>query len=95
MPDTHYTWTTYTGFAASIGLWTTVLLWLITRCVWVSVFIVGVFLGMHLLRNLVLSDEVRRLQARVADLQVKLEISQMKRRRRRGKTPHQPPHTHI
>ena len=79
MLDSHYTWTTYTGFAASIGLWTTVLLWLITRCVWVSVFILGVFLGMHLLRNLVLSDEVRRLQARVADLQ--LEMSQMMRRR--------------
>ncbi len=80
MTDTHYNWTTYTGFAASIGLWTTALLWLVTRCVWVSVFILGACLGIYLLQNWMLSDEVRQLETRVAELQA--EMSQMKGRRR-------------
>jgi hypothetical protein len=69
-------WFTHFSIATCFGVWTTALLWLVTRSAWVSVFILGACLGIYLLQSWILVDEVRELQDEARRLRARVEVLQ-------------------
>lgn len=57
------------GFGACFGVWTTSVLYFLTRNVWASVFVLGVCLGVYVLRSWALFEEVMALRGDVAELE--------------------------
>ena len=56
-------------FASCLGMWLSGMLWLMTRNPWVGVFVVGFCLGLFLLENWALDEELRRSRENVIDLE--------------------------
>ncbi len=67
-------WPTCTGIALSTGVWTTALLWLVTRNAWVGVFATGMCLGFQLLQNWLMSDEIRLMQGEIQALKARRSV---------------------
>ena len=62
-------WGTRIGFSACVGVWTTGLLWLVTRNALAAVFIMGAVLGLYMVENWGLKSEVREMEGSVVELE--------------------------
>ena len=60
------------GFGACFGVWTTSVLYFLTRNVWASVFALGVCLGVYVLRSWALLEEVMELRGDVVELEKRM-----------------------
>lgn len=60
------------GFGACFGVWTTSVLYFLTRNVWASVFALGVCLGVYVLRSWALLEEVMKLKGDVVELEKRM-----------------------
>lgn len=60
------------GFGACFGVWTTSVLYFLTRNVWASVFALGVCLGVYVLRSWALLEEVMKLRGDVVELEKRM-----------------------
>ena len=69
-------WITHISIATCFGVWTTALLWLVTRSAWASVFVLGMCLGMYMLQKWILVDEVRELQDEARRLRTRVAVLQ-------------------
>ena len=79
-------WSTRLSIAACIRVWTTALLWLVTRSAWASVLILGVCLGSYLLQNWILNDEMRQLQDEAQMLKTQVAMLRDKLNEMKAKT---------
>ena len=57
-----YGWPMRMGFSVAMGVWITLVMWLVIQNVWVSVFALGVCLGLCVLGKWLLTEEVRLAQ---------------------------------
>jgi hypothetical protein len=69
-------WFTHFSIATCFGVWTTALLWLVTRSAWASVFVLGACLGMYMLQKCILDDELRELQDEARRLRTRVAVLQ-------------------
>ena len=71
-----YGWPMRLGFSVSIGVWVTLVMWLVIQNVWVSVFALGVCLGLCILEKWMLAEEVYGLQSGARVLETQLAVLQ-------------------
>ena len=60
-----YGWPTRLGIVTSTGVWTTALLWLVQQSVWFSILFLGLCLGLQLVQNWMLADELSQLRRKL------------------------------